>query len=62
MFFEVKYRILGNSVTWIDVFGYLTPVLHQFIGDFAMVFCVHVTPIGRLVIMIGQAIQYFLRH
>jgi len=56
MFFQVKYGILAYSIAWIDVFGYLTPVLHQFIGDFAMVFWVHATPIGRLVIMIGQTI------
>jgi len=53
MFFQVKYGILAYSIAWIDVFGYFTPVLHQFVGYFAMVDWVHVTPTGHLPIMIG---------
>jgi hypothetical protein len=35
--------ISGYSVTWIDVFGYFAPVLHQFVGDRRMVLWLHVT-------------------
>jgi len=56
MFFQVKYGILAYSISWIGVFGYLAPVLPQFVGYFSMVDWVPVIPIGPLVIMIGQSI------
>ena len=41
--------ISGYSIAWIDVFGYLAPVLHQFVGDFGMVEWVHVTMLAVII-------------
>jgi hypothetical protein len=59
MFFEAKYCILGYSITWIDVFGYFAPVLHQFVGDFSMVLWVHVTTHAVLCYNRSYRLQYF---